>query len=230
MEHDYAPGGCSGYKLLSKMETRSEAKSTHRGSRSDLFLLSFVRPPSRMKLLPSSESMDARFSLPLHNLTLGPKLMPDPVAGGHALYMNLISGCRLPVAIPTNVLSSVQAASRAVFSPWPVFQREFILFAGSVYLVSIGNEALGLNVPVWAAVSCPILALPCILLAHAQYRYWKDGKKAASLGARLAPTVPMRLPGGIDLLAAWMEGFRTGYVGGHTYPRSVPRENDFFFR
>ena len=105
------------------METRSEAKSTHRGSRSDLFLLSFVRPPSRMKLLPSSESMDARFSLPLHNLTLGPKLMPDPVAGGHALYMNLISGCRLSVAIPTNVLSSVQAASRAVFSPWPVFHR-----------------------------------------------------------------------------------------------------------
>ena len=108
------------------------------------------------------------------------------------------------------------------------FSGEFILFAGSVYLVSIGNEALGLNVPVWATVSCPILALPCILLAHAQYRYWKDGKKAASLGARLAPTVPMRLPGGIDLLAAWMEGFRTGYVGGHTYPRSVPREIDFF--
>lgn len=38
----------------------------------------------------------------------------------------------------------------------------------------------------------------------------------------------MRLPGGIDLLAAWMEGFRTGYVGGYIYPRSVPREKIFF--
>jgi len=108
------------------------------------------------------------------------------------------------------------------------FSGEFTLFAGFVYLASIGNKALGLNIPVWATVSCPILAFPCIILAHAQYRYWRDGKKAASLGARLAPTVPTRLPGGVDLLAAWMEAFRTGYVGGYIYSRPVSRESRTF--
>ena len=102
---------------------------------------------------------------------------------------------------------------------------KFILFAASVYLVSTGTEALGLNVPVWAIVSCSILALPFVLFAHAQYRYWMDGRKAASLGAKLAPTVPMRLPGGFDLIVTWMEAFRTGYVSEYIYPHPVPRDN-----
>jgi len=91
---------------------------------------------------------------------------------------------------------------------------EFASYAASVYLACVGNEALGLNVPLWIVVSCSILALPGILIAHAQYQYWRDGKKAAFLGARLAPTVPMRLPGGIDLIITWMEAIRTGYIGG----------------
>ena len=94
-----------------------------------------------------------------------------------------------------------------------LFSWEFASYAASVYLVCVGNNALGLNVPGWVVVSCSIPALPCIIFALAQYRYWKDGRKAASLGARLAPTVPKRLPGGIDLIVTWMEVFRTGYIG-----------------
>ena len=94
-----------------------------------------------------------------------------------------------------------------------LFSWEFASYAASVHLVCIGSEALGLHVPVWVIVSCSILALPWILLANAQYRYWGDKRKAASLGARLVPTVPTRLPGGIDLITTWMKAFHTGYIG-----------------
>ena len=43
----------------------------------------------------------------------------------------------------------------------------------------------------------------------------------ASLSTRLAPTVPTRFPGGIDLIATRMEAFRTGYVGECIYPHIV---------
>ena len=105
-----------------------------------------------------------------------------------------------------------------------LFSWEFATYATSVYLVHLGNEVLGLDVPRWATVSCSILALPCIPLAHAQYCRWRDRRKATSLGARLVPVVPMRSIGGIDLIAAWMEAFRTGYVGEYIDPCLVPSD------
>ena len=98
-----------------------------------------------------------------------------------------------------------------------LFRWQFASYAASVYLVCVVNIALGPNAPAWVVVSCSIFALPCILLALAQYQYWKDGRTAASLGARLAPTVPMGLPGGIDLIATRMKEFRTGYIGEYAY-------------
>ena len=104
-----------------------------------------------------------------------------------------------------------------------LFSWELASFATSVYLVRAGSEALGLNVPAWAIVSCSILALPCIFVAHAQYQYWRDGRKAASLGARLAPVIPRKLPGGIDLITVWMKAFRTDYIGVYAYSHLVPK-------
>jgi len=100
---------------------------------------------------------------------------------------------------------------------------EFVSFAAAIYSICIGNKALGLNLPPWVVVSCTILALPCIPLFHAQYQYWRDGRKAASLGARLVPTVPMRLPGGIDLVATLRKAFRTGYIGVHIHLHRAQR-------
>ena len=73
---------------------------------------------------------------------------------------------------------------------------------------------MGINVPMRVIVSGSTLALPYIAIAHARYRYCqRDGRKAASPGERLAPTVPTGLPGGIDLIAVLMEAVRTGYIG-----------------
>ena len=95
-----------------------------------------------------------------------------------------------------------------------IFNWEFASYTASVYyLVCVGNRALSLSIPGWVVVSCSIPSLPCIIFALAQYRYWRDKREAASLGARLAPMIPRRLPGGIDLIATLMETFRTGYIG-----------------
>ena len=102
---------------------------------------------------------------------------------------------------------------------------EFVSFTATVYTICIVNEALGRTLPMWVVVSCSILAFPCILLVRARYQYWRDGRMAASLGARLAPTVPTRLPGGVDLIATWMRAFRTGYIGVYIYSHLVPRDS-----
>ena len=95
-----------------------------------------------------------------------------------------------------------------------IFSWEFASYTASVYyLVCVGNRALSLSIPGWVVVSCSIPSLPCIIFALAQYRYWRDKREATSLGARLAPMIPRRLPGGIDLIATLMETFRTGYIG-----------------
>ena len=111
-----------------------------------------------------------------------------------------------------------------------LFSLEFVAYAASVYVVRVVALGLNLNVPWWETIACSILVLPCFLLAQAQYRYWKDRRTAASLGARLAPTVPMRLPGGIDLITAWMEAFRTGYIGEKSTPNSFPKTHCNIFR
>jgi len=72
---------------------------------------------------------------------------------------------------------------------------------------------VGIDPPLWAIVSCSIAALPAILYARAEFQYWTAKRKAESLGARLAPKVPYRWPGGIDLIVAMVDVFKTGYQG-----------------
>jgi len=147
--------------------------------------------------------------------TLNPVVISYP-------HIHPTSGHGPCIAILTMPLSNLPPGPSFILNQ--LLSWEFVPFTVTVYSICIGNEALGLSLPVWVVVSCSILALPCILVAHAQYQYWRDGRTAASLGARLAPTVPMRLPGGVDLIATWMKAFRTGYVGVHIYPHLVPRD------
>ena len=86
---------------------------------------------------------------------------------------------------------------------------------------------LGVDLPVWKIVSASIVTFPVILYAQAEFRYWKDKRKAESLGARLAPQVPYRWPAGIDLIVAMFDEFKTGYLGESNttmYPARNPHE------
>lgn len=86
----------------------------------------------------------------------------------------------------------------------------YVAFAGCIH---VGEEMLGIDVPLWAIVSASIAALPAILYGRTELQYWKNKRKAESLGARLAPKVPSRWPAGIDLIVALINVFKTGYVG-----------------
>jgi len=103
-----------------------------------------------------------------------------------------------------------------------LFSWKFASFASSVYLVRVGTDALGFNVPIWAIVSCSVIAVPFIFIAQGEHQSWKDKRRAASLGARLAPMVPTKSVGGFDLIAAWSTAFQKGYIGDYTSPHLAP--------
>jgi len=71
----------------------------------------------------------------------------------------------------------------------------------------------GIDLPMWAIVSFPVVALPGILYAQTEFQYWKDKRKAMSLGARLAPKVPSKWPAGVDLIAALNNVYKAGHLG-----------------
>ena len=72
---------------------------------------------------------------------------------------------------------------------------------------------LGIDLPLWIIVLSPIIVLPAVFYARSELHYWKCKRKAESLGARLAPTVPFKWPAGIDLIVAISNVFKNGYLG-----------------
>ena len=116
-------------------------------------------------------------------------------------------------------LSRTMDLSRFEFPPGPsyVLRQLFSFkvagygtFAGCVHVV---GELLGIDIPLWMIVSCSIIALPTILYTQVEFQYWRNKRKAESLGARLAPKTPSKWPGGLDLIIAAANVFRTGYIG-----------------
>jgi len=94
-----------------------------------------------------------------------------------------------------------------------LFSWEVALYAASVGCIRAGGKVLGVDLPLWAIVSSSVVALPVILYTRAELQYWKDKRKAESLGARLAPKVPSKRLAGIDLIAAMTDVFKHGYQG-----------------
>ena len=86
-------------------------------------------------------------------------------------------------------------------------------YGAFVGCVHVGGELLGICLPLWMIVSCSIVALPAILCTQVKLQYWKNKRKAESLGARLAPKVPSKWLGGLDLVTAVAKVFREGYIG-----------------
>ena len=83
-----------------------------------------------------------------------------------------------------------------------------------VALIHAAADAVGIYAPVWAIIVASVIALPAVLYAQSELRYWRVKRTATALGARLAPKVAGKRPFGIDLIAALLEAHKTGYIGG----------------
>ena len=88
-----------------------------------------------------------------------------------------------------------------------------ISYVAFVGCIRVGGETLGVHLPLWAILSSSTVAFPAIIYARTEFQYWKDKRKAKSLGARLAPKVPSKWPAGLDLIAVLINEFKTGYIG-----------------
>lgn len=108
---------------------------------------------------------------------------------------------------------------RLQLPPGPSFLLQQLLstkvvgYVALVGCIRVGGELIDMDLPLWAIVSSSIAALPVILHAQSELRYWSDKRKAESLGARLAPKVPHKWPAGIDLIPRSINTFRFGYLG-----------------
>jgi hypothetical protein len=94
-----------------------------------------------------------------------------------------------------------------------LFSWEVASYSGFVYFLRIGTKKVGMKVPLWVIISSSAIALPVLFLAQCQFDLWKNQRKARSLGGRLVPTVPTKWPGGVDLMVAMVNAFKTGYIG-----------------
>ena len=95
----------------------------------------------------------------------------------------------------------------------------YVLFVASV---RSGADAVGAYAPVWAIIASSAIAIPAALYVQSGLRYWRDGRTAATLGARLAPKVSGKKPLGLDLVAAMLEGQAAGYIGESQVPQCPP--------
>ncbi|KAF7966888.1 hypothetical protein HWV62_36642 [Athelia sp. TMB] len=73
-----------------------------------------------------------------------------------------------------------------------------------------------LVVPIWATIALSILALPFVLIARYQIHQYHHRRRAAALGARMAPTLVGNWPGNLDILLDAMQKLVASYPGdGH---------------
>ena len=70
-----------------------------------------------------------------------------------------------------------------------------------------------LCMPDWLCFLLSLASLPFALACTLVYRDFRDSRQAVLSGASLAPTVPSKLPGGLDLLISSLRNARDGYIG-----------------
>ncbi|KAF7978575.1 hypothetical protein HWV62_45513 [Athelia sp. TMB] len=89
----------------------------------------------------------------------------------------------------------------------------FALIVGTRFFLAVQFD---LVVPIWATIVLSIVALPVVLTARYQLLQYRHRRRAAALGARMAPTLVGKWPGNLDILLDAMEKLLTSYPGdGH---------------
>lgn len=92
---------------------------------------------------------------------------------------------------------------------------KLVLPPALVYALNrICDFAFGVSLPPWSRVPTYILSFPILLTCSMIATNYRDRRQAALRGAVLPPMYPSRWPGGLDILAALVQNFKTGYSMG----------------
>ncbi|KAG1731965.1 cytochrome P450 [Suillus paluster] len=99
----------------------------------------------------------------------------------------------------------------------------------------ISDFAFGVCLPGWFQIPACLLSFPIVFACSVFVTNHRDRSQAALHGAVLPPMFPSKWPGGLDILAALIQNFKTGYMGdmmeeqcktlGHTLNMRVLFEN-----
>lgn len=84
------------------------------------------------------------------------------------------------------------------------------LIAGVRLFLAVRFE---LVVPIWATIVLSILGLPVVLIARYQLLQFRHRRRAAALGARMAPALEGKWPGNLDILLDAMDKLTKSYPG-----------------
>ncbi|KAF8451110.1 cytochrome P450 [Boletus edulis BED1] len=104
--------------------------------------------------------------------------------------------------LPPGIVYIIANAPRIALPP-------ALVFCG----IQLWNTFSDVHMPIWLQVPLYIASLPLILVCGAVYGDFRDRRQAVMKGAILAPQVPSKWPGGLDLLLVSVRNFRGGYMG-----------------
>ncbi|OJA07921.1 hypothetical protein AZE42_03680 [Rhizopogon vesiculosus] len=77
----------------------------------------------------------------------------------------------------------------------------------------ICDFTFGVSLPEWSRIPAYILSFPVLFTCTVLATNYHDRRQAALRGAVLPPMFPSTWPGGLDVLAALAQNFKTGYMG-----------------
>ena len=86
--------------------------------------------------------------------------------------------------------------------------------------ISFWQTQYNVSMPIWLQLPLCAASLPLTLACSVVYADFRERRQATANGAILAPRVPSKWPGGLDLLFATMQNFRSGYLGMYDLPIS----------
>ena len=81
------------------------------------------------------------------------------------------------------------------------------------YGINLYSTFFNVSMPIWLQLPLCLLSLQLALSSSTLYANFRDQRQAAMNGAILAPRVPSKWPGGLDILLPNVRNFRRGYLG-----------------